>query len=436
MDTKELSAWLSVPCKIEAQVRAFAVDSRKVLPGDVFLALSGEKTDGHHFVEEAFAKGALLAIVSRPISHLQNRHQDRCLVVPCVLQALHTLAKRAWEHRPVSCVAITGSMGKTTTKEFLVQMLSQKFHVESTPGNANSQIGLPLSLLNRTKGDLFIAEMGMSMPGEIAKLTTMLPPDIVVLTHIAYAHTAAFPEGLEEVACAKAEILVPHTKTVILHASTATFKAFTEHRDKKWIPYGALHQAHMKGSGLSSVLCTDQGVVYPCPLLFSAEHLAENIVAAGLVAREFGMSWEEIVYVAKKLMPYPGRFASIEHHGVLYINDAYNANPQSMKIALKALPKHRRRIGVLGEMRELGLLSEILHREVGEVANETLDLLIAVGKQAKSIYDAFCNKPAFYVNHAQEARQILQEYVRSGDVVLVKGANALQLWTAIPKEEE
>ncbi|MBM3198586.1 MAG: UDP-N-acetylmuramoyl-tripeptide--D-alanyl-D-alanine ligase [Chlamydiae bacterium] len=434
MRVAELARRLGTSSSSTEEIHGFAVDSRKVLPGFVFFALPGSAVDGHDFVEEALIKGAVCVIVARAIAG-----GKACIVVPDVLQALQKLAKDVWEEQRSLCIAVTGSVGKTTTKEFLATLLEGKFSVEKTPGNANSQTGLPLAILHRKqKTEIFVAEMGMSRKGEIASLVSMIPPDIAVITKIACAHALYFPRGVEEIAEAKAEILShPRTQKVVLHAQTRSFPAFSSVPGLFYAKEGDAHGKpgdvwlSWEGNRLRIKAGEEESPWIVLP--FQAKHLAENFAAAALVARHLGMSWEEICQRAQVLSPYRMRFERVDRDGITYINDAYNANPESMKAALENLPRPQeggRVIAVLGEMRELGTFTEEAHEEVGRWAASYADMLLCLGEQTLPMKKVFTHggKKACLYTSLEEIKQALQNEVRVGDVVLLKGSNSLGLW--------
>ncbi len=419
-------------------ISGFAVDSRKVAPGSIFFALKGDKLDGHDFLSEVALQGAVAAVVSQ---EYQGEVDGLELIkVEDVLASLHKLAALQVKIKKMRCVAVTGSVGKTTTKEFIATILEGAFSVGKTPGNANSQVGLPLSLLNMTDApDIFVAELGMSQKGEIAALLPIICPEIVVVTKVALAHALYFPGGLEEVAEAKAEILGhPDTKKIFLNEQVASFAAFKQKQEVMPIFYGWGEEKEGKQVSLlakenSFVIKTEEGSSREFTLPFSASHLGENFLAAALVAKEFGMDLESIIENAKKLTPYKMRFEKMEKQGVFYINDSYNANPASMKAALENLPKPHlggKVIAVLGEMKELGIFTEKAHREMGEVASLHANMLFCLGEQCVYMLEEFrkSGKTGFHYFSLDALQEDLKKYVNQGDVVLIKGSNSLKMW--------
>lgn len=444
MHLKQMSYVLGGEIFPDVPIEGFAVDSRLVIPGSVFFALKGAQSDGHCFLKEVKAAGAICAVVSQEFT--QEIPGLLLLKVEDVLFSLQKLATWKMSQQKTRCIAVTGSVGKTTTKEFIATLLGGSFKVLKTPGSANSQIGFPLSILNENSdGDFFITEMGMSEKGNIANLIKIAPPELVVMTKVALAHALFFPGGLEEIAEAKAEILThSHTKKAFIHAQARQFSAFQQEEYFEKVFYGLgsdeFVQANdcllQKGIGCFYLEQQRDRITKNFALPFTATHLSENFLAAALIAKEVGMSWEEIFAQAQGLTPYKMRFESIHKDGVLYINDAYNANPESMKAALQNLPspqKEGRMIAVLGEMRELGSYSKSAHEEVGRIAAKHVDLLLCLAGDAVHMGSEFSKsgKPSKFFTTIKDLQKELVLQVKSGDVVLIKASKSLKLWEVL-----
>ena len=420
-------------------VRGFAIDSRLVSPGFVFFALKGETVDGHDFLREVASKGVICAVVS--LSCTQDIPGLYFIKVKDPLQSLHKLAKWRMSQKKLRCIAVTGSVGKTTTKEFVATLLEGAFEVRKTPGNANSQVGLPLSILNlESGGDVFVAEMGMSSPLEITSLLEVAPPEFVIVTKIALAHALYFPGGIEEIAKAKAEILQhSHTKKAFINVQARQFQAFQEKRNVEQVFYGLEADPFTQKEDIllrkKDGFFSFQGV-RDFTLPFTAGHFSENFLVAALVARELGMDWELIFQQAMKLIPYKMRFEKIEKEGVTYINDAYNANPESVKAALQNLPmpaQGKKTVAVLGEMRELGSFSQKAHREIGQMASKHADLLLCLAGDASYMAEefSFSGKKAQFFHSLKDLQEALKYQVEEGDVVLVKASKSLKMWEVL-----
>ncbi len=426
----------------DKEIRGVEADTRKILPGQLFFALKGQKVDGHAYLKDAAAKGASAAVVSQ--DYKGESFGLPLIGVPDVLLTLHNLAKEAVLQKGWRVVAITGSVGKTTTKEFLATLLEAKFRVVKTPGNANSQTGLPTSILNMEKeGDLFVMEAGMTAPKEIEKLIEIAPPEVALITRIGLAHAAYFEDGLEGIARAKAAIFShPDTKMGFLNVQCRAFDAAmnTGRCEKRTFGFEKLTQESadylLKENPPSYLMQEKSGISPSFSLPFAATHLCENFAGAAAVARYLGMSWEEIAQQATKLTPYKLRFERVEREGVVFINDCYNANPISMRAAFANLPKPKaggRTIGVLGTMVELGAHSEASHRAIGEEALNIFDHLFCFGKESLPIVETFSRskKPAEFFLDIDLLRARLFSHLKAGDVVLIKGSNSMALWRVL-----
>ncbi len=399
------------------------IDSRKVAPGQLFFALKGERADAHDFLEEVASKGAAAAVVSE--GYQGGDFGLKLLRVPDVLGSLQGLAKEVLAKRGTRVVGVTGSVGKTTTKEFIATILGGRYRVAKSPGNSNSQVGVPLSILNASGSEeILVLEMGMSGSGEIAKLVQIAPPEVALITKIGLAHSEFFPTGLEGIRNAKAEIFSnPLTRVGIAPKESGIV-------DKKSFALGDISADY---SLCGDRIFEDGKEVYGVHLPFTASHLRENFLGAAAVARNMGMSWEEISERTQLLKVFPMRFERQERGGITYINDAYNANPLSMRAALMNLPKPReggRTIAVLGEMKELGPFSKPSHQEIGKLALLVADHLVCLGKECEPMVELFqhAGKPVDHFLEIEELRNHLVTVIKEGDVVLLKGSNSNGLW--------
>ena len=447
----EIVEWLEPSCKVhwgkgksgELRVRSFQHDSRKVQEGDLFFALRGERFDGHDGLLEVAQRGAIAAVVSewRGSFDLWQQEGMTFIEVKDVQGALRQLARKVFSFRKQKAVGVTGSVGKTTTKEFIATLLQAGFDVEKTLGNLNSQVGLPLSLLNDMREEaLFVMEMGMSQSGEISRLVAMAPPEIALVTRIALAHVAAFPDGLEGIAQAKGEILThPKTQYGVIHAQAISFKGIAQRGSCKKITYGwkwefPTADVVLNQEGTEYWIEEKKGGGSPRFVLpFSAPHLCENFLGAAVVCRLMGMEWSLILSRIDQLKTYKNRFEWVEKKGIRFLNDSYNANPCSMKAALdyfQGLQVSGRKGAVLGSMRELGAFCRDSHFELGQRAAEVFDYVICVGSECQPAVDCLKEKgrSIIFCNSFEEARGYLFDWIKSGDAVLLKGSNSHQLW--------
>lgn len=395
--------------------KKISVDSRHLEAGDLFFALPGDKVDGHAFLEEVKERGAVAAVVRKDF---HTSCELPLLRVEDTLSALQLLATAALRRSKTKVIAITGSVGKTTTKEMLGTLLEKRFKTVRSPRNYNSQIGLPLSILNHTTGDedYLVQEMGMTGPGQITGLIKIAPPTIAVLTHIALVHAAFFP-SLEDIARAKAEIFLHPSTQLALYPETIACRGLIE------------YQGNCVKKPVSMV---DH---YP-DLPFPGEHLKQNFLLAAAVARECGLSDAEIIERIPFLQLPEKRQERIEKLGITFVNDSYNASAPSIIAAFKALPAPKangKRIAVIGEMLELGQFSKDCHREVGESALKHVDLMLCLGEGCRPIVDAWQSKgrPVHYFDDRAALVVQLKKLMHSGDVVLLKGSNGKQLWKVL-----
>lgn len=430
----------SIPHDVSSIVaKGVNVDSRLVLPGNLFFALPGARVDGHDYLFEIAAKGAVAAIVSRT-DLLVEGLDIPLIVVKDVLEALQKLTRYFISQARSKIVAVTGSIGKTTTKDLLTTLLKEKYSVAASPGNSNSQVGLPLTILNHTNGEeeILVLEMGMTHPGQISQLVQLAPPDIALITSVDLVHAVNF-DSLEEIAAAKGEIFShPKTSLGVLSkdissysellqigsCSKVSFSVTSDHADYSLCDLSEVG-FHVKEWGRKSpVLST---------LNIAGKHNYHNFLAAVVVARTLGLEWEEIEGAIPKLTLPERRLQLVERNGVLFLNDAYNATATSVKAALSTLPTPKaggRKIAVIGEMMELGKFSESCHRDVGLVALETVDLLFCLGAECVALQRSWqeANRTAPLFMERFDLVNELRQHLKSGDVVLLKGSRSKEMW--------
>jgi UDP-N-acetylmuramoyl-tripeptide--D-alanyl-D-alanine ligase len=429
---KRIAQFLGIDCETDLQVSGYQIDSRLIGPGDLFFALKGEKVDGHCYLADVKQRGAVGAVVQK--GYQGPDFGLSLLPVEDVVANLHALAVHMMKDCRSQIVGITGSVGKTTTKDFIATLLEGKFKVGKTYLNYNTKLTYPITLLNRTgEEDVLVVELGMSEPGDIGRLIQMAAPDIAVLTKIAYAHGAYFERGILDIAKYKAEIFShPKTKTCIFdHGLYEYPEAVAAIHGAKW---SFSLEDRVADYFLSKEFDVDERGVraYHLDPPYKQKHILHNLLAAMSVARQMGMSWDEINRQVPKIALPKMRFEPIEIEGVLFINDAYNANPDSMKAALSHLPEPKeggKRIAVLGMMVDMGEKHEFYHREVGSFAQKYVDHLLVIGKEASPLYEAFqeVQKPAEQFQDFEALKERLRNLMRPGDVVLVKASRCVQM---------
>ena len=419
----EIAKLLGVALKASMPVAGFQIDSRLVEPQDLFFALSGERTDGHQFLKEVKARGAIAAVVSR--EYLGPDEGLVLLPVDDVLMSLQALAAHFAREGRAKIVGITGSMGKTTTKDFAACLLEGKFRVGKTFASYNTRLTLPITVLNmRGDEEILVLEMGMGEAGDIAKLVAIAPPDVAVLTKVGLAHYGALFGSIADIARAKGEIFShPKTKKAIFYhgfPGEARGKSFSlDCRDADYFFLGDVVQER-------------GGEAFRFDLPFTQMHVRSNFLAAVAVARSFGMRWEEIAKQVPKLRLPKMRLEQFEKEEIVFNNDAYNANPESTMAALSCLPEPKtggKRIAVLGRMVDLGPFSKSCHEEVGRFAQKRIDCLLTYGEEARVLSKAFADgqRTAEHFEDFERLCARLKEWMRPGDVVLVKGSRDLRM---------
>jgi UDP-N-acetylmuramoyl-tripeptide--D-alanyl-D-alanine ligase len=422
------------------------IDSRTVAPGDLFFAIRGERFDGHAFVAEAFEKGATGAVVQEPLTGAPPATGTPVLVqVDDTTRALQALARDVRRRSGARVVAITGSAGKTTTKEVAAEFLGSRYAVFRNKGNLNNHIGLPLSLLElRARPDVAVVELGMNHPGEIRTLVGIAEPDVRVWTNVGDAHLGFFASS-DAIADAKGEIL-EHARpsdVLVANADDARIAARATAFAGRVVTFGTSGRAdvratnvHLRGlDGTSADLRTPAGDVHiETPLLGIGNLL--NVLAATAVALQFDVPLQDIAERAATLRPPSHRGELLRLPGGLtLVDDSYNSSPAALKRTLEtvhAASGSARKVAVLGEMLELGAHAEALHEECGGAAAAAgLNLLIAVGgAPARALADAAVRSgmPSDAVVHVattEEAAEVALQRIRPGDLVLVKGSRGI-----------
>lgn len=441
-----------VACRADCPVHGFAVDSRIVKPNDLFFALPGARANGHTFLQEAASRGAAGAVVS--LQYKGGSFGLPFIQVEDVLTTLQELARECLKKAHPRVIAVTGSVGKTTTKEWIYQLLKKTEHVVRTPGSYNSQIGLPLSILNLfgvlTASDptpsTFVAEMGMTEPGNIQKLISMAPPDYALLTAVSLVQAERF-SGEEAIALEKGGIFASQKTRIGIMPSDVvgltalkaigscmkrTFSLHDPHADYH------LHQKQEKETQIYT-LKTPNGSYPLGKWHLPGKHALYNLLAACAISCECGLNPEHIPPILPELVFPERRMQPVTRQGVLFINDSYNAPPIGVEAALSALPTPKgngRRIAVLGTMPELGAFSKGLHEKIGSLALSTVDILLALGEETLPMHHVWqtAGRPSYHFTSKEQLSAALNALIKPDDVVLIKGKNTLQMWTLIEGE--
>jgi UDP-N-acetylmuramoyl-tripeptide--D-alanyl-D-alanine ligase len=422
-----------------------AIDSRTLDAGDCFVAIRGERFDGHDFLAEALARGAGGVLISGDVPDGRERPGTVVIRVDDTTRALQDVARDVRRRSGARVVAITGSAGKTTTKEVAAEFLASRHRVFRNKGNLNNHIGLPLSLLElRARPEIAVVELGMNHPGEIRTLVGIAEPDVRVWTNVGDAHLGFFASP-DAIAAAKAEILegAKRDDVLVANANDARVISRAEWFLGRVVTFGidtvadvsAVGVEHRGLAGTSAELRTAAGSATLTTPLLGLGNLS-NVLAATAVALQFDVPVSQIVETAARLRPATRRGELLRlPGGITLIDDSYNSSPAALRQALDTVTAAAgcaRKVAVLGEMLELGDHADALHRELGRAAAEAaLDLLVTVGGvAARALADGAiaAGMPADAVTHVatrEEAAVVGLARIRPGDLVLVKGSRGI-----------
>jgi UDP-N-acetylmuramoyl-tripeptide--D-alanyl-D-alanine ligase len=428
----------------EEVAQGYSIDSRTVGPGELFFAVKGERLDGHDYVNAALEKGAAAATVQKDQLH---RYSDktRLLAVDDTLVALQTLAtavRKMWD-KPL--IGVTGSAGKTTTKEAVAHVLGARFRVLKSEGNFNNHFGLPLMLLKlEPEHDVAVIELGMSHAGEIRALAKIAQPEIGVVTNVAPVHLEFF-DSISGIARAKYELIesLPANGIAVLNADDEYVSQFGRDFKGKVVTYGTQAMAdvraenvHTRGAEGSEFDVNIAGTREHARLPLVGEHNILNALAAVAVGLVRGMKPSEAVVALATLAPPDKRGQVLQLGNITVINDCYNSNPKALNAMVDALAamKAERRIVVAGEMLELGPAGAEMHRAAGQhIAEKKIDVLVGVRGMAQAIVDGArpAGTEAEFVATPEEAGEWLARETRDGDVVLLKASRGVKLEKAL-----
>lgn len=443
------------PTRKEPAVSSFVVDSREAVPGSVFVAFRGENVDGHSFVDDAFNRGAIAALVEHPVTggnwatidaragDLQLPQQmPVCIVVDSTLRALQLIARHWRSHFRTRIIAITGSVGKTSTKELTAAVLSSRFKTLKSDGNQNNEIGVPLTLLNlRPFHERAVIEMGMYTQGEISLLCELAKPVVGVVTMIGPVHLERLG-SMDAIVAAKQELVaaLPDDGVAVLNYDDQRVMSMAGHTRASIFTYGLNAEADLwadqiESMGLDGIRFRmhhgHDTLSVRVPLLGRhSVHTALRATAVGLIE---GLGWDEIIAGLDgmssqlRLVVIPGP------RGSLLIDDTYNSSPDSALAALNLLADlDGRRIAVLGDMLELGDAETQAHQVVGRRAGDVADLLITVGRRARTIgrqaiLVGMTSDQVQMVDDSETAVPLLEEWLQPGDIILVKGSLGMKM---------
>lgn len=426
------------------EVTSVVLDSRKAEPGALFIATRGERVDGHDYIDDVFFKGAVCVISEKELPGCNGVY----IKVEDSFQALKDIAKYYRSRLDIKVVGITGSVGKTSTKEMIASVLAQKYSVLKTAGNFNNEVGLPLTILSiRDEHEVAVVEMGISNFGEMHRLSEIAKPDICVMTNIGNCHleNLGTKEGILR---AKSEIFdfISEDGAICLNGDDALLSTMTAVKGIKPLFFGidhhnSIYATDITNHGLKGTDCkihvmqSDAEESFDVSIPIPGGHMVNNALAATAVGVTIGLSYELIQKGIGAVEAISGRSHLMQTERYMIIDDCYNANPISMKAAIELLSYAlTRKVAILGDMFELGTNSNQMHSEVGTFAAESgADVLIIVGDNSKHMYAAAeqyvrergMNTEIQYYATRDEAIGHLHELVQQGDTILVKASHGM-----------
>ena len=432
-----------------ARLAGVSIDSRTLRPGELFVAIHGPRHDGHSHLAAAFERGAVAAVVAAAkVGELSDAIRAKCFVVDDTFAALKQFARSVREAWGGKIAGVTGSVGKTTTKEILAALLGARFRVLKSEGNFNNEYGLPLTLfrLDETH-EAAVLEMGMSRRGELSRLAAIARPDVGLVTRVSPAHLEFF-SSVDEIALAKRELiegLNGRESTAVLNADDPRVAAFGAFAPGRVITYGIEQPAFFTAENIEDRGALGSTFDYVSPegrtrleLALPGRHVIANALASLAAASVWGIGIAEAGAVLPKLRPPSMRGELLQFsNGAALINDSYNSSPaalQAMTALLGATPGFQRRILAAGEMRELGPTSAALHREAGIYAAKTraIDWIIGVEGDAAELIEGAANAGIprdhlKFFSSSEDAANFLQKFLGPGDLFLVKGSRGVKM---------
>ncbi len=432
---------------INFYINSFKIDSRCLSSDDIFIAIKGDKFDGNSFVLNVLNGNSVGVIFDGDINIDINNYKDKVIIkVDDSIKALQDMARYKRSLYDIPVVAITGSVGKTSTKDIVASVMSEKYNVLKTEGNHNNHIGLPLTLLELKDHTAMCIEMGMNHFNEISLLTNILKPTIAVITNVGTAHIGNLGSR-ENILKAKLEILegLSSDGTIIINNDNDLLNSWYS-LDTKYnkVSYGIENKSDFMAYNINSLIdkstfdikVKDQvyDVLVPVPGL----HFIYNSLCAISVGNVLGINNNKIIDGIKKFELSKNRMEIIKlKEGIELISDCYNANYDSMKAAIEILGKYKtRKIAVLGDMLELGDYSKELHQKIGKLVDiNNIDILICVGELSKYIYES-SNICKYMCKDNKEAIELLKSIIKSNDIILFKASNSMNFIEIVKKIEK
>lgn len=423
----------------DSEATAVVIDSRKCESGCIFVAIAGEKVDGHTFIGQVFEKGALGVICEK----LPDPVPGPCILVDSSYKALRELAAYYRSQLDIGIVGIVGSVGKTSTKELVASVLAQHYRVHKTEGNFNNEVGVPLTIFGiREEHEMAVIEMGINKFGEMDRLGTIVRPDAVVMTNIGPCHLE-FLGDLDGVLRAKSEVFthIAHGGLLALNSEDTRLNTVTDAGDVRIVRYGrggSVYASDIVSRGFAGSDClihynNDGAGCFNAHVPLPGPHMVMNALAATAIGLEFGLTADEIAAGIAAVRPVAGRCYPIEAGRLFIVDDSYNANPKSTEAAIDTLAETEgRRIAILGDMFELGAESALLHEEVGRYAAEHgVDVLICVGGMSGHMYEGALNagtgtRVVYYADLKEALEKLPTFPFEAGDTVFVKASHGME----------
>lgn len=439
------------PAFLDCEVSSVAIDSRKVIKDTLFVAIKGARVDGHSFIPQVMEAGALCSLSEQDLGDVDYPY----IRVSSCTEALKDLAEHYRRSLDIKVVGITGSVGKTSTKEMIASVLSEKYNVLKTEGNFNNEIGLPLTVFNiREEHEVAVLEMGISHFGDMKPLAKIARPDVCVITNIGYAHleNLGTRDGILKEKSSMTDYMNPKG-SVIFNGDDDKLKSYTSRDGRTPVYFGLtsscpfhvenIERKGLKGTYAEFVTPTSR---FHAHISIPGDHMIYNVLAGVAVGYALGMNNDEIARGIEKLVPIAGRNNLIEAKHYTIIDDCYNANPASMKSSLDVLAyADTRKVAILGDMGELGADELAMHREVGAYAAfKNTDVLVCIGALSKDMAEAAKetvlatekNMKVFHFDTKEDFYQNMEQILKENDTILVKASHFMEFPEIVKKLSE
>ena len=439
------------PAFLDREVSSVAIDSRKVVKDTLFVAIKGVRVDGHSFIPQVMEAGALCSLSEQDLGDVDYPY----IRVSSCTEALKDLAEHYRRSLDIKVVGITGSVGKTSTKEMIASVLSEKYNVLKTEGNFNNEIGLPLTVFNiREEHEVAVLEMGISHFGDMKPLAKIARPDVCVITNIGYAHleNLGTRDGILKEKSSMTDYMNPKG-SIIFNGDDDKLKSYTSRNGRTPVYFGLtsscpfhvenIERKGLKGTYAEFVTPTSH---FHAHISIPGDHMIYSALAGVAVGYALGMNNEEIARGIEKLVPIAGRNNLIEAKHYTIIDDCYNANPASMKSSLDVLAyADTRKVAILGDMGELGADELAMHREVGAYAAfKNTDVLVCIGALSKDMAEAAKetvlatekNMKVFHFDTKEDFYQNMGQILKENDTILVKASHFMEFPEIVKKLSE